>query len=141
MKFMVFVKATEDSENGIMPTEQEFAEMGKFNQEMVDAGIMLDGDGLKPSSAGARIRFSGTDRTVTTGPFAETTELVAGYWVIDVPSLDDAIAWMKRCPNPMRVDSDIEIRPYFEFDDFGEEFTPELREAELAMMEQMKTKP
>ncbi len=140
MKFMVFVKATEDSENGVMPTEQEFAEMGKFNQEMVDAGIMLEGDGLKPSSAGARIHFSGTDRTVTTGPFAETTELVAGYWVIDVPSLDDAIAWMKRCPNPMRVDSDIEIRPYFQFDDFGEAFTPELREAELAMMEKMKTR-
>jgi hypothetical protein len=140
MKFIVFVKATAESEAGIMPSEQLLTDMGKFNQEMVDAGIMLDGDGLKPSSAGARIRFSGPERTVTLGPFAETNELVAGYWVIDVPSLDDAIAWMKRCPNPMSDDSELEIRPYVEMSDFGEAFTQEMQDAEARMRVQIDSR-
>ena len=139
MRFICFVKATPESEAGEMPSTELLEAMGAFNQELVDAGVMLGGDGLKPSSAGARVRFSGPDRSVTLGPFAETSELVAGYWVIDVPTLDDAIAWMKRCPNPMMIDSEIEIRPYFEADDFGEVFTDELREAEDRMREQIES--
>jgi len=127
MRVMVLVKANQDSEAGVMPSEQLLTEMGAFNEELVKAGVMLDGDGLKPSSAGARVRFSGSQRTVTDGPFAETKELIAGYWVWQVASLDEAIEWVKRCPNPMGVESEIEIRPIFEAEDFGEAFTPELR--------------
>jgi hypothetical protein len=130
MKVMVFVKATQDSEAGVMPTEQLLTEMGNYNEELVKAGIMLAGEGLQPSSKGARVQFSGTNRTVTDGPFTETKELVAGYWLWQVNSMKEAIAWVKRCPNPMPGDSEIEIRPIFEAEDFGEEFTPELRAQE-----------
>jgi hypothetical protein len=130
MKVMVMVKATQDSEAGVMPSEQLLTEMGQYNEELVKAGIMLAGEGLHPSSKGARVLFSGTNRTVTDGPFTETKELVAGYWLWQVNSMEEAIAWVKRCPNPMLGDSEIEIRPVFEAEDFGEEFTPELREQE-----------
>jgi hypothetical protein len=130
MRVMVIIKANEDSEAGVMPSEQLLTEMGAFNEELVKAGVMLDGDGLKPSSEGARVRFSGSERTVIDGPFVETKELIAGYWIWQVESLDEAIEWVKRCPNPMGVESEIEIRPIFEAEDFGEEFTPELREQE-----------
>jgi hypothetical protein len=130
MKVMVLVKATEDSEAGIMPTEQLLTEMGQYNEALVKAGIMLAGEGLHPSSKGARVRFSGTNRSVTDGPFAETKELVAGYWIWQVQSIAEAIEWVKRCPNPMPGESEIEIRPIFTADDFGESFTPELREQE-----------
>lgn len=127
MRVMVIVKATKDSEAGVMPSEKMLTEMGKFNEELVKAGVMLAGDGLHPSSKGARVRFSGTKRTVIDGPFAETKELIAGYWIWQVKSMDEAIAWVKRCPNPMLEDSEIEIRPAFEVEDFGETMTPELR--------------
>jgi hypothetical protein len=127
---MVMVKATEESEAGVMPSEKLLSDMGKFNEELVKAGVMQAGEGLKPSSAGVRVRFSGADRTVIDGPFAETKELVAGFWIWKVKSLEDAIEWVKRCPNPMSTESDIEIRPVFEAEDFGEEYTPELREQE-----------
>ena len=137
MRVMVIVKADEDSEAGILPSEQLLTEMGAYNEELVKAGIMLDGDGLKPSSAGARVRFSGSQRTVIDGPFAETKELIAGYWIWQVESLDEAIAWVKRCPNPGGVESEIEIRPFFEAEDFGEAFTPELREQEDRLRAQL----
>ena len=137
MRFMVLVKATPDSEAGIMPTEQMFAEMGKFNEELVKAGIMQAGEGLKPSSKGARVRFSGRSRTVIDGPFAETKELVAGFWIWQCASLQEAIDWVKRCPNPMPGDSEIEIRPVYEADDFGEALTPELREQEERLRAQI----
>ena len=130
MRFMVMVKATKDSEAGVMPSEKDFAAMGKFNDELVKAGIMLAGEGLLPSSKGVRVRFSGSKRTVVDGPFAETKELVAGFWIWQVKSKDEAIEWVKRCPNPMPGDSEIEIRQIFEAEDFGEEFTPELRAQE-----------
>lgn len=130
MRVMVIIKATEESEAGVMPSEQLLSDMGKFNEELVNAGIMLDGDGLHPSSKGVRVTFSGKNRTVTDGPFTETKELIAGYWVWKVDSMEEAIEWVKRCPNPMEGESVIEIRPFFEADDFGAEFTPELREAE-----------
>lgn len=130
MRVMVMVKATEESEAGVMPSEKLLSDMGKFNEELVKAGVMQAGEGLKPSSAGVRVRFSGADRTVIDGPFAETKELVAGFWIWKVKSLEDAIEWVKRCPNPMSTESDIEIRPVFEAEDFGEEYTPELREQE-----------
>ena len=130
MRFMVMVKATKESEAGMMPDEKMFADMGKFNEELVKAGIMLAGEGLQPSSKGARVRFSGTKRTVIDGPFAETKELVAGYWIWKVKSKEEALEWVKRCPNPMPTDSEIEIRQIFEAEDFGEAFTPELREQE-----------
>ena len=130
MRVMVMVKATKESEAGEMPSTEMLTAMGKYNEELVKAGIMLGGDGLHPSSKGARVRFSGKKRTITDGPFAETKELIAGYWIWQVRSLDEAIEWVKRCPNPMEGDSDIEIRQVFEADDFGEEFTPELREQE-----------
>ena len=120
MRFMVMVKATKDSEAGVMPSEELLDAMGKFNEEMVKAGVMLDGNGLQASSKGARIRFSGDKRTVIDGPFAETKELVAGYWIIQVKSKAEAIEWIKRCPNPHNVDSEIEIRQLFELDDFGD---------------------
>jgi hypothetical protein len=130
MRFMILVKATKDSEAGVMPSEELLAAMGKYNEELVKAGVMLAGEGLHPSSKGARVRFSGKDRTVIDGPFAETKELVAGFWLIQVKSLEEAIEWVKRCPNPMNEDSDIEIRQVFEAEDFGDELTPELREQE-----------
>ena len=131
MRFMVMVKASKDSEAGVMPTEQELAEMGKFNEELVKAGVMLAGEGLQPSSKGARVRFSGPKRTVIDGPFAETKELVAGFWILQCKSKEECIEWIKRCPNPMPgQDSEIEIRQVFEAEDFGEAFTPELREQE-----------
>ena len=140
MRFMILVKATADSEAGVMPTEQLFAEMGAFNEELVKAGIMKSGDGLQPSSKGARVRFSGKDRKVIDGPFAETKELVAGFWIWECKSLAEAIEWVKRCPNPMPGESEIEIRPFYEAEDFGETFTPELREQEERLRRQLEAK-
>ena len=131
MRFMVMIRATQDSEAGIMPDETLLADMGRFNEELVKAGVMLAGEGLKPSSKGARVRFSGKSRTVIDGPFVETKELIAGYWLWRCKSLDEAIDWVKRAPNPFpNQDSEVEIRPLFELEDFGEEFTPELRKQE-----------
>ena len=130
MRVMVIIKADKDSEAGVMPSQELLTQMGAFNEELVKAGIMLDGDGLKPSSEGKRVRFSGKDRTVIDGPFPETKELIAGYWIWKVNSMEEAIEWVKRCPNPMPGESEVEIRPLFEASDFGEEFTPELREQE-----------
>ena len=130
MRFMVMVKANADSEAGIMPSQELLAAMGKYNDELVKAGVLLAAEGLQPSSRGARVKFSGTKRTVIDGPFAETKELVAGFWLIQVKSKAEAIEWVKRCPNPMEGDSEIEIRQVFEAEDFGDEFTPELREQE-----------
>jgi hypothetical protein len=140
MKVMVIVKATKDSEAGVMPSQQLLTEMGKFNEELVKAGIMVDGAGLRPSSQAARVRFSGKNRTVIDGPFAETKELIAGFWVWQVKSLAEAIEWVKKCPNPMNEDSDIEIRPFFEPEDFGEAFTPELRAKEAALQAKLAAK-
>lgn len=130
MKVMVLVKATRDSEAGVMPSQQLLADMGKFNEALVKAGILLAGEGLHPTSEAARVRFSGKTRTVIDGPFTETKELIAGYWLWQVESLQEAIDWVKRCPNPMPGDSEIEIRQVFEADDFGEAYTPELRAQE-----------
>jgi len=131
MRFMVIVKATKNSEAGVMPSEKLLAEMGKFNEELVNAGVMLAGEGLHPSSKGARVKFSGGKRTVIDGPFAETKELVAGFWLWQVKSKQEAIEWVKRCPDPMPgEEAEIEIRQVFEAEDFGAEFTPELREQE-----------
>ena len=136
MRFMVMVKANEDSEAGVMPSEELLAAMGKYNEEMVKAGVMLAGEGLQPSSKGARVKFSGDQRTVVDGPFTEAKELIAGFWLIQVKSLDEAIEWVKRCPNPMEGEAEIEIRQVFEADDFGEELTPELREQEERVRKQ-----
>ena len=130
MRFMVIVKATADSEAGVMPSEELLAAMGRYNEELVEAGVMLAGEGLQPSAKGARVRFSGSQRSVIDGPFAETKELIAGFWIFQVASLEECIEWVKRCPNPMPGDSEIEIRQIFEAEDFGAEFTPELREQE-----------
>jgi hypothetical protein len=130
MRFMVMVKANADSEAGMLPSEEMLTEMGRFNEELVKAGVMLAGEGLHPSSKGARVRFSGSKRTVIDGPFTETKELIAGFWLIQVRSIDEAIEWIKRCPNPHEGESEIEIRQVFEADDFGDAFTPELREQE-----------
>jgi hypothetical protein len=130
MRVMVFVKATPDTEAGKMPSEKLLTEMGKFNEELVKAGIMLGGEGLHPSSKGKRIHFSGDKRTVIDGPFSETKELVSGFWLWQVKSMEEAIEWVKRCPNPTGGESEIEIRRVFEAEDFGAEFTPELREQE-----------
>ena len=130
MRFMVLVKADESTEAGEMPKEQLLADMQKYNEELVKAGVMLAGEGLHPTSKGARVHFSGDQRTVTDGPFTEAKELIAGFWLWDVKSKEEAIEWVKRCPNPLEGESEIEIRQVFEADDFGEEFTPELREAE-----------
>ena len=140
MRFMVLVKANQDSEAGVMPSQQLLAEMGKFNEELVKAGIMLAGEGLHPSRKGARVRFSGSKRTVIDGPFTESKELIAGYWLWQVRSLDEAIEWVKRCPNPMDGESEIEIRQVFEADDFGEAFTPELRQQEERLRGQISSK-
>ena len=128
MRFMVMVKANEDSEAGVMPSKEALTEMGRFNEELVKAGVMLAGEGLQPSSKGARVRFSGKERTVIDGPFAETKELIAGFWLIQVKSIDEAIEWVKRCPNPMEGESEIEIRQVFENEDFGEAYSGEARE-------------
>ncbi len=130
MRFMVMVKATKDSEAGVMPTEQQLAEMGRYNEELVKAGVLLAGEGLHPSAKGVRVRFSGTKRTVIDGPFAETKELVAGFWLIQVRSRDEAVEWVRRCPNPHDEECDIEIRQVFEAEDFGDALTPELRAQE-----------
>jgi len=140
MRFMIMVKATKDSEAGVMPSEKLLAEMGKFNEELVKAGVMLAGEGLQPSSKGARVRFSGAKRSVIDGPFAETKELVAGFWMWQVKSKAEAIEWVKRCPNPMPGDSEIEIRQVFEAADFGEEFTPELRAQEERLRSKLAAK-
>lgn len=130
MRFMIIIKADKNTEAGQMPSEQLLADMGKFNEELVKAGIMQAGEGLHPSAKGARVRFSGDQRTVVDGPFAETKELIAGFWIWNVKSKEEAIEWVKRCPNPTGAESEIEIRQIFEADDFGAEFTPELREQE-----------
>jgi hypothetical protein len=136
MRVMVMVKATRESEAGEMPSTEMLQAMGNYNEELVKAGIMLAGEGLHPSARGKRVRFSGTSRTVIDGPFAETKELVAGYWMWQVKSMDEAVEWLKRCPNPMPSDSEIEIRQVFEAEDFGAEFTPELRAQEDRLREQ-----
>ena len=130
MRFMILIKATNETEAGVLPSAELLTEMGKYNEELVKAGVLLAGEGLHPSSKGARVRFSGNKRTVIDGPFSETKELIAGFWLIQVKSREEAIEWMKRCPNPGPGESEIEIRQVFEEEDFGEEFTPELREAE-----------
>jgi hypothetical protein len=136
MRFMVIVKATEDSEAGVMPSQELLTAMMKYNEELVKAGIMLAGDGLQPSSKGARVAFDGPKRTVIDGPFAETKELVAGYWIWQVRSLEEAIEWVKRCPNPMFGPSEIEIRPFYEMEDFGDLVTPEVLEQEKRLREE-----
>ncbi|HEY7480242.1 MAG TPA: YciI family protein [Gemmatimonadales bacterium] len=140
MRVIVMVKATEDSEAGVLPTKELLTEMGKYNEELIKAGVMLAGEGLRPSSQGARVKFSGKKRTVVDGPFAETKELVAGFWLWEVKSMAEAIEWVKRCPNPMPGDSEIEIRQVFEPEDFGEEFTPELRAQEERIRAQAASK-
>jgi hypothetical protein len=137
MRVMVMVKATPESEAGQMPSTELIEAMSRYNEELVKAGIMQSGDGLKPSSAGVRVKFSGKDRTVTDGPFSETKELIAGYWLWQVQSMDEAIEWVRRCPNPMPGDSEIEIRPFFEPADFGEAFTPELQETERRLRKEI----
>ena len=139
MRVMVMVKATNDSEAGIMPSTELLEAMGKYNEELVNAGIMQAGEGLHPSSKGKRVAFDGPNRTVTDGPFAETKELVAGYWLWQVKDMDEAVEWVKHCPNPMPGPSEIEIRPIFEAEEFGAEFTPELREQEDRLRAQMET--
>jgi hypothetical protein len=138
MRFMVIVKANTDSEAGVLPSEELLTAMTAYNAELVKAGVMLAGEGLQPSSKGARVRFSGNTRTVIDGPFAETKELIAGFWLIQVKSKEEAIEWVKRCPNPMPGDSEIEIRQVFEADDFGPAFTPEQREKEERLRAQME---
>ncbi|KJZ66094.1 YciI family protein [Pseudomonas fluorescens] len=139
MRFMIIVKASQDSEAGVMPSEELMTAMGNYNEELVKAGILIECDGLQPSSKGARVRFSGEKRTVIDGPFAETKELIAGYWIWNVKSKQEAIEWVKRCPNPMPgTDAEIEIRQVFEAEDFGDEFTPQLREQEEWVRAQMK---
>jgi hypothetical protein len=130
MRFMVIVKATADSEAGVMPSEELLAAMGRYNEELTEAGVMLAGEGLHPSAKGVRVKFSGDQRSVTDGPFSKTKELIAGFWIFQVASLQACIEWVKRCPNPMPGESEIEIRQIFEAEDFGAEFTPELREQE-----------
>ncbi len=136
MRVMVIVKASKASEAGVMPSERLLTEMGKFNEELANAGVLLAGEGLHPSAKGTRVKFSGKTRTVTDGPFAEAKELIAGFWLWQVKSMQEAIEWVKRCPNPHGDDSEIEIRPVFEAEDFGAEFTPELRQQEARMRAQ-----
>ena len=137
MRFMLLLKANAETEAGALPDEQILAAMGKYNEDMVNAGVMLSGEGLHPSSKGARVKLSGASRTVTDGPFTEAKELLAGFWIIKVPSLAEAIEWVKRCPNPHGGEAEIEIRQIFDASDFGAEFTPELREAEARLAERM----
>ena len=140
MRFMVIVKADKDSEAGKLPSPEVFEAMGKYNEELVKAGVMLAGEGLHPSSRGARVKFSGRERTVLDGPFAETKELIAGFWIWRVKSKEEAIAWVKRCPNPTGGESQLEIRQIFEADDFGAEYTPELREKDERLRAQVTAK-
>jgi hypothetical protein len=140
MRFMVMVKASKDSEAGVMPDEKLLTEMGKYNEELVKAGVLLAAEGLQASSKGARVRFSGAKRTVIDGPFAETKELIAGFWLWQVKSKAEAIEWVKRCPNPMKGEPEIEIRQVFEAEDFGAEFTPELREQEERLRTEVDAK-
>jgi hypothetical protein len=141
MRFMILIKADKNSEAGVLPDEKLLTEMGKFNEELVKAGVMLAGEGLQPSSKGARVKFSGSKRTVIDGPFAETKELIAGYWLWQVKSKEEAVEWVKRCPNPFPgTESEIEIRQLFEAEDFGAEFTPELREQEERLRAQIGKK-
>lgn len=140
MRFMVIVKASKDSEAGVMPSKELMEAMGKYNEELMKAGVLLAGEGLHPSSKGARVRFSGATRTVIDGPFAETKELVAGYWLFQCKSLEEAIEWVRRCPNPHYDDGEVEIRQVFEADDFGEAFSPELREQEDRIRAQLSEK-
>ena len=137
MRFMVLLKATADSEAGVLPSEQLLADMTRYNEELVKAGVMLAGEGLQPSSKGARVKFSGNKRTVVDGPFAETKELIAGFWILQTRSKEEAVEWVKRCPNPTGEEAEIEIRQIFEAADFGDAFTPELREREARLGEQM----
>src|SRR5919201_6024517 len=139
MRFMVIVKATKNSEAGVMPSEELLSEMGKFNEELAKAGVLLAMDGLQPSSKGARVRFSGTKRTVIDGPFTEAKELIAGFWLIQAKSKEEAIEWVKRVPNPTGDEGEIEIRQVFEADDFGDEFTPALREQEERLRAQIES--
>ena len=141
MRFMILIKATKDSEAGVMPSEQLLTEMGKYNEELVQAGEMLAGEGLHPTSKGARVRFSGVKRTVIDGPFAETKELIAGFWIWQCKSKEEAIEWVKRCPNPHNEEAEVEIHQLFEAEDFGAEFTPELKEQEERIRAQIATKP
>ena len=136
MRVMVMVKANEDSEAGVMPSTELLTAMGKYNEELVKAGVMLAGEGVHPSSTGKRVRFSGADRSVIDGPFAETKELIAGFWILQVKDMEEAVEWVKRCPNPMEGESVIEIRRVFEAEDFGDQLTPELREQEERLREQ-----
>ena len=140
MRFMVIIKATKDTEAGVMPDEKLLTDMGRYNEELVKAGVMLAGEGLHPSSKGARVRFSGSQRLAVDGPFAETKELIAGFWLWQVKSKDEAIEWVKRCPNPTGEEAEIEIRQVFEAEDFGAEFTPELREREERLRAQVAKK-
>jgi len=140
MRFMVIVKATKESEAGVLPDQKLLAAMGKYNEELVKAGVMLAGEGLQPSSKGARVRFLGATRTVIDGPFAETKELIAGFWLWKVKSKEEAIEWLERCPNPFPGESEIELRQVFEPEDFGAEFTPELRQQEERLRAQMAAK-
>ena len=140
MRFMVIVKANKDTEAGVMPSEQLLTEMGNYNEKLVEAGIMQAGEGLQPSTKGARVKFSGDKRTVIDGPFAETKELVAGFWIWKCEALAEAIKWAKKCPNPTGEESELEIRQIFEMEDFGEEFTPELREQEQRLMAEIAAK-
>ena len=137
MKFMIIVKATKESEAGVLPDQQLLTDMGKFNEELVKAGVMLAGEGLQPSSKGARVKFSGNKRTVVDGPFTETKELIAGFWLWQVKSREEAIEWVKRCPSPFKGDSEIEIRQLFAPEDFGPNMTPELRESEERLRKEM----
>ena len=137
MRFMLIVKADKNSEAGVMPSQQLLADMGKYNEELVKAGVLLAGEGLHPTSKGVRVRFAGSNRTVIDGPFTETKELIAGFWLIQVKSREEAIEWVKRCPNPSEGETEIEIRQVFEAEDFGAEFTPELREQEERLRAQM----
>jgi hypothetical protein len=140
MRFMVMVKATKDSEAGVLPTPQEFAEMGKFNEALAQAGVIEAGEGLHPSARGARVAFSGKDRRVVDGPFAHTSELVAGFWIWKCASLQEAIEWARQCPNPMRTDSEIEIRQIYAPEDFGDALTPELREQEERLRKEVQSR-
>jgi hypothetical protein len=141
MRFMVIVKANQDTEAGVMPSQELLTAMGTYNEELAKAGVLLAGEGLHPSAKGARVRFSGTTRTVIDGPFSETKELIAGFWLIQVKSKEEAIEWVKRCPNPLEGESEIEIRQVFEAEDFGEAFTPELREQEARLRRQIAEQP
>ena len=140
MRFMILIKASKDSEAGVLPSQQLLTEMGQFNEELVKAGVMLAGEGLQPSSKGARVKFAGAKRTVVDGPFAETKELIAGFWLWQVKSIDEAIEWVKRIPNPTGQEGEVEIRQVFEADDFGANFTPELRQQEERLRSQTATR-